>query len=52
MRGDPSELKSENNSKGSGLDGLHVRNKVNLLKGLILVKFWMLLMIKEQSTYS
>ena len=28
MWGEPSELKSENNSKVSGSDGLHVRNKV------------------------
>ena len=31
MWGDPSELKSENNSKVSLSDGLHVRNKVTLI---------------------
>ena len=30
MWGESSELKSENNSEGSGSDGPHVRNKVNL----------------------
>ena len=30
MWGDPSELKSENNSKGSVSDGLHIRNKMTL----------------------
>ena len=30
MWGDPPELKSENNSKGSRSDCLHVRNKVTL----------------------
>ena len=40
MWGDPSDLKSENNIKGSILDGLHVRNKVTLQdKRLMMIPF-------------